>query len=383
MAIDSAASRARRGIGTRGGSWRHVAIPLALAALLIVASVTVLPAAAPRLKEAMRQNPAAPLLVTACWLLATSAFVTGKRIVAAGHLTWADTIAAHIGGTVANRVVPAGAGAAGVFLAALRRGGASTASAVGMVALWAAAGGLAHAAGFLFGVAWLRGGASAVALVVLVTCAVITAAIVVSRRRGTAAMALSVRWRTSGRTSRPPVPLSRTARGRAARNRLRHAASVIHDVLAQARAHPAIAVAAVAAQLVAVTCLAIGFAAATAVLGVPVTATASIAAYLTGTALSATTPTPAGIGSAETALVAALVVAGATVSEALPAVLLFRAVILLAPVAAAALIAGSRLLRSATALVTRGRGRRVAVEAVKSGLVVAETSHRAPPVTQL
>ncbi|WP_165367968.1 hypothetical protein, partial [Phytoactinopolyspora endophytica] len=62
--------------------------------------------------------------------------------------------------------------------------------------------------------------------------------------------------------------------------------------------------------------------------------------YIAGTALSATTPTPAGIGSSEAALVAGLVVAGVAVGEALPIVLLFRAVILLAPVVAAALFAG-------------------------------------------
>jgi hypothetical protein len=100
------------------------------------------------------------------------------------------------------------------------------------------------------------------------------------------------------------------------------------------------AVAATAAQLVAMLCLGLGFATAAISFGVPVTLMTGVAAYAAGTALSATVPTPAGIGSTEAALVGTLILAGASMAEALPIVLVFRAVVLLAPVAAAAVIAG-------------------------------------------
>ncbi|WP_246219646.1 lysylphosphatidylglycerol synthase domain-containing protein [Phytoactinopolyspora halotolerans] len=334
--IDDVDSPARQASAFQAGSRRRVIGLIVFGAVLVAAGVTVLPTCAPQLAGALRDKPAAPLLLTACWLLAASASVIGKKVVAAGHLTWRTAVTSHIGGTVANRVVPAGLGAAGVFIAALRRGGATTTGAVGVVALWAAASGVIHAVGLVLGVAWLRGGGSAtVAALLAIGATIVIGRRVVTRYGTSVTMFLSRR--------RMPAAVSG-----ALTTRLRRIASAVGEVVAAARARPGMAFAALLAHLAAMSSLAMGFATASAVVGVPVTATASVAAYLAGTALSASTATPAGIGSAEAALVGALVVAGAGVSEALPAVLLFRAVTLLAPVVIAALIAVSHLLSAMT-----------------------------------
>jgi uncharacterized membrane protein YbhN (UPF0104 family) len=313
----------------------QVAGLVALIAVMVAAGAAILPEALPNLVQAMRQNPFAPVLVAACWLIATAAAITGKRILACGHLCWFGTTTAHITGTVANRVVPAGVGSAGAYIFALRRGGVSTTAAAGAVALWAAAGGLAHANGLVLGLAWLHGGIFAlVGAILAVAVAVATGPTVVRRVRAIAA-GLPLPWRPPGWLTRW---YGRPAVKRAVHDRARLARRTVSDALVMVRTRPLVAVAVLAAQLVAMMCLAVGFATAVVSLGVPVTAAAGVAAYTAGTALSATIPTPAGIGSSEAALVGALVVAGATVGEALPAVLLFRAVILLAPVIAAVFV---------------------------------------------
>jgi uncharacterized membrane protein YbhN (UPF0104 family) len=337
VAIQTTAEQGRRR-GSRRISCR-VACGLAVSAVVAVAAAVVLPAAVPNVLDATSRSPATPLIVAACWLVATSAAIMGKRVLAAGHLGWAGVTTAHITGTVANRIVPAGAGAAGLFLAALRRGGASTTAATGMIAAWAVAGGLAHAGGLVFGSAWLRGGWPALIVVTFVAAAMIVSgptAVLQARRAGRAVARLRS---PRARPRRAPSAVGLSMRARAAR-----ATAFARCVLEAARERPARAVVAFAAQTVAMLCLSIGFAAAATSFGLPVTAMGGMAAYVAGTALSSTAPTPAGIGSAEAALVGALVVAGATVSEALPTVLVFRAVILLAPIVAAAVIATAWLI---------------------------------------
>ncbi|NED96238.1 hypothetical protein G1H11_13045 [Phytoactinopolyspora alkaliphila] len=320
--------------------------------LVAVGGIAVLPSALPSLVDGMSQNPWAPVFVGASWLLATVSAIVGKRFIAAGHLGWLGATTAHIGGTVTNRVVPGGVGAAGVFLAALRKGGASTTAAAAVVALWAAAGAVAHVGGLIFGAAWLQGGAPLVGVVILASGALALTGPSIARQIGRAAKGVTHRWRvppwrrphakqsdSSPNGVVPGDPTRRRTRQTIA-ERVRHALSAAGDVVAAARARPVMAAGALAAQVVAMLCLAVGFATAVNSFGVPVSVAAGMASYAAGTALSATVPTPAGIGSTEATLVGALVVAGATVSEALPTVLLFRAVILLAPVIVAALIAG-------------------------------------------
>jgi uncharacterized membrane protein YbhN (UPF0104 family) len=331
---------------TVGSPWRgprlrtlcQVVAVLAVLAVLVIAGAAVLPEAWPNLTQAMSQSPFTPLLVAACWLAATTAAIIGKRIITAGCLTWRCTATVHVSGTVANRVVPAGAGAAGAYLVAMRRGGMTTAAAAGVVALWAVAGALAHGSGLILGMIWLRGGELALAAAVLVIAASIVGGYRLSRRaRHRGSVPVTQRLILL----QPAAWQPRTRLGRAVRHHAINVRATAADVISMARARPFLAAAAVLAQLTAMICLAVGFAAAAMSLGVPVSATAAMAAYVAGIAVATTTPTPAGIGSAEAALVGALVVAGATVGQALPAVLVFRAVILLAPVAAALAMAGA------------------------------------------
>ncbi|WP_239001000.1 lysylphosphatidylglycerol synthase domain-containing protein [Jiangella asiatica] len=320
-------------------SARRVVALLAIVAGLTAVGLLVVPVAVPNLTAAMERSPLVPLMVAMCWVLATLSSVAGKRVICAGYLDWTGTATAHVGGTVANRVVPAGVGAAGVFVAALHRGGATTTVAAGVVALWAAAGGLAHGAGLLLGLAWLREGWYGVlaAVVALIVLAIGVRLIAIRIARAVREGRWSPRWRLR---RRPPE--SDAVGGRIARLR-----SAVRDMVAVVRARPVMALAAVGAQLVSTLCLAAGFAAAATGLGVPVNLGVGMAAYLAGTALAAAMPTPAGIGSAETALVGALMLAGAGVGEALPAVLLFRAVILLAPVVTATAMGAAWLTRRA------------------------------------
>ncbi|TDD68184.1 hypothetical protein E1262_16460 [Jiangella aurantiaca] len=330
-------------------STRRVVGLLAVLAILVVVGLVIVPSVLPNLISAMRSNPYVPLMVALFWILATTASIAGKRAIAAGHLTWSGAATAHIGGTVANRVVPAGVGAAGVFVAALCRGGATHTAAAGVVALWAVAGGLAHGSGLLLGFAWLREGWSG-----LLTVAVVATVLVVAVR-------LLVRRLAARRAARPvpdPAPATATT-SPIQQTKLQRLRATARDVVAAVRARPVLALAALAAQLAAATCLATGFALAAVGFGVEISIGVGMAAYLAGTALSAATPTPAGIGSAETALIGALMLAGAGLGEALPVVFLFRAVILVAPVLAAAVMAAAwvviRLLAAARARRRTGR----------------------------
>jgi uncharacterized membrane protein YbhN (UPF0104 family) len=317
----------------------RVGVILPLVTVVAVAGVAVLPSALPNLVDGMSQNPLAPVFVGVSWLLATVSAIIGKHFIAAGHLGWVGTTTAHIGGTVTNRVIPGGLGAAGVFLAALRKGGASTASAAVVVTMWAAAGTVAHVCGLLIGAAWLQGGAPVLALVVVTIGLLVLTGPSIGRRAASFARTVSRQWRT------PRWLRLRAGSGvrRALTDRVRRMSAAAADVIGAARARPVMALGALTAQVASILCLAVGFATAVTSFGVPVSVTAGMASYVAGTALSATMPTPGGIGSAEATLVGALVVAGATVSEALPTVLLFRAVVLLAPVVVAALIAGAWL----------------------------------------
>lgn len=347
------------------GSTRRVVGLLAIIAGLVAVGLVVVPAALPNLVTAMRSNPTVPFIVALFWILATMASITGKRAICTGYLSWTETATAHIGGTVANRIVPAGVGAAGVFAAALHRGGASNTAAAGVIALWAVAGGLAHAGGLLLGVAWLREGWSGlltvVALATLLVVAVRLLAGWLSRRRAARAGRVARVARVAAAPARFGArPAVRTVRAGstlpavvAPPSKWRRLVLTARDVLAAIRARPILALAALTAQLAAATCLATGFALAAVSFGVPISIGVAMAAYLAGTALSAATPTPAGIGSAETALIGTLMLAGASLGEALPTVFLFRAVILIAPVVAAALMAAAwvtlRLLAAARA----------------------------------
>nr|WP_281387033.1 lysylphosphatidylglycerol synthase domain-containing protein [Jiangella mangrovi] len=329
---------------------------MAVIAGLVAVGLVVVPAALPNLATAMRSNPTVPFIVALFWVLATIAAITGKRAICTGYLSWTETATAHVGGTVANRIVPAGVGAAGVFAAALHRGGASNTAAAGVIALWAVAGGLAHAGGLLLGVAWLREGWSGL-LTVLAVAAVIVVAVKLlagwlSRRRAARSVGGLARFGAHPAVRTAPVASSLPAVV-APPSKWRRLVLTSRDVLASVRARPVLALAALTAQLAAATCLATGFALAAVGFGVPISIGVAMAAYLAGTALSAATPTPAGIGSAETALIGTLMLAGASLGEALPTVFLFRAVILIAPVAAAALMAAAwvcvRLLAAARA----------------------------------
>lgn len=322
------------------GSTRRVVGLLAVLAILVVVGVIIVPSVLPNLITSMRRNPYVPLLVAMFWIMATVAAIAGKRAIASGYLTWSGAATAHIGGTVANRVVPAGVGAAGVFVAALHRGGASNTAAAGVVALWAVAGGLAHGSGLLLGVAWLREGWSGLLTVVVVATVLVLAVRFLVRR-------------LAARRAARPVTASVTTLLPSRRTKLQRLKATARDVVAAVRARPVLALAALGAQLAAATCLATGFALAAVGFGVEISIGVGMAAYLAGTALSAATPTPAGIGSAETALIGALMLAGAGLGEALPVVFLYRAVVLVAPVLAAAVMAAAwlvvRLLAAARA----------------------------------
>ncbi|SEE42320.1 Uncharacterized membrane protein YbhN, UPF0104 family [Jiangella alba] len=322
------------------GSTRRVVGLLAVLAILVVVGVVIVPSVLPNLITSMRRNPYVPLLVAMFWIMATVAAIAGKRAIASGYLTWSGAATAHIGGTVANRVVPAGVGAAGVFVAALHRGGASNTAAAGVVALWAVAGGLAHGSGLLLGVAWLREGWSGLLTVVVVATVLVLAVRFLVRR-------------LAARRAARPVTASVTTMVPSRQTKLQRLKATVRDVVAAVRARPVLALAALGAQLAAATCLATGFALAAVGFGVEISIGVGMAAYLAGTALSAATPTPAGIGSAETALIGALMLAGAGLGEALPVVFLYRAVVLVAPVLAAAVMAAAwvvvRLLAAARA----------------------------------
>ncbi|NEE01530.1 lysylphosphatidylglycerol synthase transmembrane domain-containing protein [Phytoactinopolyspora halotolerans] len=309
---------------------------LCFVGVMVVAGLTVFPSALPDAVDATRQQPVALLLVAGCWAAATVASVAGKRLIAVGHLGWLDTTTCHVSGTVANRVVPAGVGSAGVFIAALRRGGASTCLASSIVALWAAAGGVIHASGLAFGLGWLRYGTAGLVVVAAVAASLALLTPTMLRRARSTAVLERLRRRRRRSAQRRP----RTAVQRAVRRRALDVADTARQLASSVRARPAIAIGALLAQLASMLCLAIGFATAVTAFAVPVTVGTAMAIYMAGTAVSATTPTPAGIGSSEAALVAGLVVAGVSFSEAFPVVLLFRAVILLAPIVAAAAFAG-------------------------------------------
>ncbi len=324
------------------GSTRRVVGLLAVLAILVVVGFLIVPSVLPNLITSMRRNPYVPLLVAMFWIMATMAAIAGKRAIASGYLTWSGAATAHIGGTVANRVVPAGVGAAGVFVAALHRGGASNTAAAGVVALWAVAGALAHGSGLLLGVAWLREGWSGLLTVIVVATVLVFAVRFLVRRLAA---------RRAARRADRPVTASVTTLPPSRQTKLQRLRATVHDVVAAVRARPVLALAALGAQLTAAACLATGFALAAVGFGVEISIGVGMAAYLAGTALSAATPTPAGIGSAETALIGALMLAGAGLGEALPVVFLFRAVVLVAPVLAAALMGAAwvvvRLLAAA------------------------------------
>lgn len=340
--------------------FKAVAI-ICFAALLAAASVAVVPGTFPNLAAGVRERPDAPALVTVCWLAATSASIAGKRALAGGALTWRGAAAAHVVGTVSNRIVPAGAGAGGTYFIALRRGGMTLTVAAAMVALWAIASGVAHGTGALVGLVWLYAGvtgmAALVALVGIVGWRVrVRRTRSAGQRHGPAtspdASSLSMLPRAVVaepgstdavaprrlRTVAAPAPVPDTRRGRAS-HKLSALRGAMADAFAVIRANPRRAVAAVLAQACAMSCLAVGFAIVTISFGVPASPTTAMAAYMVGTAVSSTVPTPAGIGSADAALVGALVMVGSSISAAIPAVLVFRAVILLAPIAVAAVMA--------------------------------------------
>nr|WP_246221209.1 lysylphosphatidylglycerol synthase domain-containing protein [Phytoactinopolyspora mesophila] len=302
---------------------------------MVVGGVLVLPEALPNLLEGMRRQPFAPLIAAGFWAAATAASITGKRLIAAGHLGWTGTTTAHITGTVANRLIPAGVGAAGAFVAALRRAGASNTMAAGAVAMWSAGGCVAYAGGLLLSLAWLWGGGSLLVVAIAMVVLMIVTGPNLARRAGSAIRGLPV-W---ARASRGAGSQPRTGMGRVLRDRMYRVACAAREIASSVRARPKVAVGVVVTQILAMLSMAAGFAMVTASFGLPVTIAVGMAAYVAGTALAATTPTPAGIGSAEATLVGALVVVGVAASDALPAVLLFRAVVLLAPVVIAVILA--------------------------------------------
>lgn len=365
---------------------------IGFAALLAVAAIAVAPETVPNLVAGVRERPESPALVTGCWAAATTASIAGKRALSDGALTWRGAATAHIVGTVSNRVVPAGVGAGGTYLIALRRGGMTLTTAAAMAVLWAFASGIAHSSGALIGLVWLYSGIvgiGALAVVGVLTGWRVRAHRVraqrtprsrhVTEHEGGSA-SLSGDWRYGDhrldhpaavtdapmagdsephrlRTAAESAPVPDTRRGRVVQ-KLHHLRSSIADAVAVVRANPRCAGAALLAQAGAMSCLAVGFAIATSSLGVPVPMATAMAAYMAGTAVSATVPTPAGIGAADAALVGALVMVGSPLGDAIPAVLIFRAVILLAPIVVAAVMA----LRWTTRLWPRGDGAPVVSE---------------------
>jgi len=345
------------------------------AALLAAAAVAVVPDTLPNLWAGMRKRPESPALIAACWVVATTVSITGKCVLSKGSLSWRGAAGAHIVGTVSNRIVPAGFGAGGAYLIALRKGGMALPAASAMVVLWAGASGVAHATGVLIGGLWLHSGIG------ILIAATILGIMAWRSRRLAAGM-------TTKRAARPEVspllpsatgsesevrdltqpslsladdlvtrtldrkllPETRTVRVRQRVRALRGAAG---DAVTVIRDEPRYVLVAVSAQAAAMVCLAIGFAITAGSFGLPVAMTTAMAAYVAGTALSATFPTPAGIGSADAALVGALVMVGAPVSDAVPTVLVFRAVILLAPIMVAGILAAGWAIRRRRA---RGRG---------------------------
>jgi uncharacterized membrane protein YbhN (UPF0104 family) len=334
---------------------------LSCAALLAAAVVAVVPETLPNLWAGVKERPESPALVSAFWLVATAISITGKCALSSGVLSWRASAAAHIAGTVSNRIVPAGFGAGGAYLIALRKGGMALPAASAMVILWAGASGVAHATGVLIGGLWLHSGigiliaatflaviawrARRLAAGVTTGCAVQAKAAplpaVAGDAGGVPGSPLAALSSADGHSAMPTVdvqvlPETRTAR---ARQRVRTIRGSAGDAATVIRDEPRSVLVAVTAQAAALACLAIGFGIAAGSFGVPVTITTAMAAYVAGTALSATFPTPAGIGTADAALVGALVMVGAPVSDAVPTVLVFRAVILLAPIVVAGIVA--------------------------------------------
>ncbi len=332
---------------------------ICFAALVAAASVAVVPGTVPNLASGMRESPESPALITACWLVATSASIAGKRAIADGALSWRAAAAAHVIGTVSNRVIPAGAGAGGAYLIALRRGGKTLTTAAAIAALWALASGIAHGTGALVGLVWLYSGLTGMAVLAVVV-AVGGWRVRARRARSpedghesatwaqTRACQYMPRTVVDEHTATEPEPLQLqtmadttaapdSRRGSMSQKRSALRAAAVGAVAA-IRANPRRAGTAVVAQAGAMSCLAIGFAIAASSFGVPAPMTTLVAAYVIGTAVSSTVPTPAGIGAADAALVGALVTVGSSLGAAIPAVLVFRAVILLAPIAVAVVI---------------------------------------------
>ncbi len=249
------------------------------------------------------------------------------RAVSALPLPVRHTTLAQLAAAAANRLAPAGIGAAGVNVRFLTRHGVSVRSAAGRVAALSALGAVGDllAFGVLLAVGPAVGlgggshelrvlaraglrldllhrlqGPALVGTLVAVAAAVV---LVVTRVR---------RRRRATVTPRPPRRLA--------------------DLLRTVR-HPRRAVTAVVASAGTTTVYAAGFAVAVHTFSASAASTGALmTAYFVAAAVAGASPVPALVGPAEAALTTALVVTGLPAVHALPAVLAFRVVTFWAPV---------------------------------------------------
>lgn len=259
------------------------------------------------------------------------------RAAAGARMPLAMTTLAQLAASTANRLTPAGLGGAAVNVRYLTRRGTGMSAAISAVAALGVLGAVADLLllGLLVGAGgWVGlGGAGREMsslggrlsrVVAIPTFSVTTYAVILAVVVGIAAPAL-VGWSRRRRSA------SRSERGRRSLvtgvvDALRHVADVIR--------RPRDLVVLMTAS--AGTTLMMGLAFAFSVSAIPGASPGThvgliICAYLLGAAAGNAVPTPAGVGSTEAALVAALVVAHVPASHALQSVLLFRLVTFWAP----------------------------------------------------
>ena len=271
------------------------------------------------------------------------------RAAAGSRLPLGKTALAQLAASTANRVTPAGLGGAAVNVRFLSRGGMDTATALGAVGVL---GLLGSAADLLLiivlvicgGYIGLGGGHAELTSLgnrlahlatvptvspttLIVAAALALALLLVHRSRRPAFCAITDR--------RPPRAVVTET--------LRHMADIGR--------RPADLITLLGAS--AATTFSLGIALAVSVLAIPGHVTGSsfgmvIMAYLLGAAAGSAIPVPAGIGSTEAALVAAMVVAHVPAGHALQSVLLFRLITFWAPAVAG--LPAARMLRAEGAL---------------------------------
>jgi uncharacterized membrane protein YbhN (UPF0104 family) len=289
--------------------------------------------------------PVVGALVAVCAVHYAAAAVA-SRAAAGARLPWRQLLAVQLTASAANRLTPAGLGGAGVigrFL--MRRGGLASAQAAASVTALAVLGGLADvgAFGLMVGAGLVFGLAGAQAEVpVLLSRLTSLVPLTGTVSRVVAASGFIV---VAAIAAVPTVRRSRLAR------RLRDGAVGYGRVVATLMRHPARVAALMGASAMTTLTLAAGFALA-AVVGpanLPAGAVGALMiGYMVASAAGNALPVPGGIGTADAALVAVLLAAGATAGPALATVVAFRLVTFWAPAVVGAFAA--RSLRRAGAL---------------------------------